>query len=49
MTALETLLRTSMDAAERSPEAAGALTEALQAELFRAAAALREALHIEMV
>ena len=49
MTALEILLRTSMDAVERSPEAAGALTEALQAELFRAAAALREALHIEMV
>lgn len=49
MTALEALLRRSMDAAARSPEAAGALTEVLQAELFRAAAALREALHIEMV
>ncbi|HME25654.1 MAG TPA: PAS-domain containing protein [Acetobacteraceae bacterium] len=49
MAILETRLRALMQAMRQTPESAGALTEELEAELFRAATALREAFHIEMV
>src|SRR5271166_2656381 len=49
MAMLETRLRALMQAMRQTPESAGALTEDLEAELFRAATALREAFHIEMV
>ena len=49
MATVEALLRALTETVRRTPESAGALTEELEAELFRAATALREALQIEMV
>jgi hypothetical protein len=49
LAALELRLRTLTEALQASKANAGALAEELEAELFRGAAALREALHIEMV
>ncbi len=48
MAALATRLRALVRTIGHSPDAAGALTEELAADLHRAAIALREALHIEM-
>ena len=49
MAALEARLRALMRAMGRTPNSADALADGLETELFRAAAALREAFHIEMV
>jgi signal transduction histidine kinase/DNA-binding NarL/FixJ family response regulator len=49
MAALETRLRTLLQSVRQTPESAGVLTEELEAELFRAATALRETFHIELV
>jgi HPt (histidine-containing phosphotransfer) domain-containing protein len=49
MAALATRLRKLLQSARQAPESASALTEQLEAELFRAAAALRETFHIELV
>jgi signal transduction histidine kinase/DNA-binding response OmpR family regulator len=49
MAALATRLRRLLQSARQAPESASALTEQLEAELFRAAAALRETFHIELV
>jgi signal transduction histidine kinase/CheY-like chemotaxis protein len=49
MAALETRLRTLLQSVRQNPESAGVLTEELEAELFRAATALRETFHIELV
>jgi hypothetical protein len=49
MSMLETRLRALMQATRETPEALGPRAEELEAELFRAATALREAFHIEMV
>jgi signal transduction histidine kinase/CheY-like chemotaxis protein len=48
MAALEARLRTLLQGVRQTPESASALTEELEAELFRAAAALRETFHIEL-
>ena len=49
LAALEARLRALMRAMGRTPNSAGVLADGLEAELFRAAAAMREAFHIEMV
>jgi signal transduction histidine kinase/DNA-binding response OmpR family regulator len=49
MSMLETRLRALVQATRETPEALGPRAEELEAELFRAATALREAFHIEMV
>jgi CheY-like chemotaxis protein len=49
LAALELRLRTLTEALQASRVSADALAEGLEAELFRGSAALREALHIEMV
>ena len=46
---LEVRLRALMQTMGRTPNSADALADGLEAELFRAAAAMREAFHIEMV
>jgi signal transduction histidine kinase/DNA-binding response OmpR family regulator len=49
MAALEMRLRALLRAASDEPDAAGAISDALEAEMVRAADAMREALRIEMV
>ena len=49
LAALEARLRALMRTMGRTPNSAGVLADGLEAELFRAAAAMREAFHIEMV
>ena len=49
MAALEARLRALMQTMGRTPNSAGVLADGLEVELFRAAAAMREAFHIEMV
>ena len=46
---LEARLRALMQAMGRAPNSADALADGLEADLFRAAAAMRETFHIEMV
>jgi hypothetical protein len=49
LAALEARLRALIRTMGRAPNAAGVLADGLEVELFRAAAAMREAFHIEMV
>jgi signal transduction histidine kinase/DNA-binding response OmpR family regulator len=49
MATLEARLRTLLEVVRQTPEAAGPLSEELEAELFRAATALRQTFHIELV
>ncbi len=49
LAALEARLRALMRSMGRPPNAVGVLADGLQAELFRATDAMREAFHIEMV
>ena len=49
MAALEARLRALMQSMGRTPNSADVLADGLEADLFRAAAAMREAFHIEMV
>jgi signal transduction histidine kinase/DNA-binding response OmpR family regulator len=49
MATLESRLRALLQAVRQAPVSASTLAEELEAELFRAATALREMLHIEMV
>ena len=49
MATLEARLRALLRTVGRTPNSADALADGLETELFRAAAALREAVQIEMV